>query len=203
MRPGEHIGKSYRPTGPKLLSPYDVADVFAKILNRKVSYKPVSFKQFHKAAIAMGFPTEQVAHIRYYAQEVQAGVYERSAPTEHTELVTGSPPEPFEVTAERYIKNPSLVNPGLEIGSRFAAFRLLARIVMARPFDLRAWEEDRGYPLIENPTLAHECENWLRASEQGRINIDLSGARSARVRGSGETPRTRGMPAAMTGAASV
>ena len=171
IRPEQHVGKSYRPTGPELLSPEDVASTFSTVLERPVSYRPVSFRQFHKAALALGLPTEQIAHIRYYAEEVRNDVYAVSAPTDHVELVTGSPAEPFEETARRYIQTPSLVSPGLTTGTRLQALSLLARIAMARPFDLEQWERERGYPLIERPTLAHECHEWRESSAQGRINI--------------------------------
>jgi len=179
VNPAEHIGKSYRPTGPKLLSPHDVADVFGKLLNRKVRYKDVPFRTFHKAAIALGFPTEQIAHIRYYAEEMRNGVYATSAPTDHVARVTGREPEAFEVTAERYIANPSLVLPGLEIGSKRSALALLLRIMMARPFDLQNWEKDRGYPLLNSPTLAHQCERWQTAAGLESINLLPEASRNA------------------------
>lgn len=171
MQPSLHVGKSYRPTGPELLSPQDVARIFGEVLGRKVTYKNVPFKSFHKAAIALGFPTEQVAHLRYYADEIKNGVYEKSAPTDHVALVTGRAPESFEATAKRYIANPSLISPGFAIGSKVSAFRMLFRMMMAKPFDLDEWERDRGYPLIKNPTLAHECESWRKASARSEINL--------------------------------
>ncbi len=171
MHPAPHIGKSYRPTGPELLTPEEIAGVFGSILERRVQYKSVSFKQFHKAAIALGLPTEQVAHIRYYAEEVRNDVYAVSAPNDHVEIVTGAPAESFEVTARRYIQKPALVSPNLKIGSKLSAFSLLARILMAKPLDLERWERDRGYPLIRRPTLAYECPLWRESSDAGRINI--------------------------------
>jgi len=171
MEPSHHIGKSYRPTGPKLISPHDVASIFERILGRKVSYKDVPFKAFHKAAIALRLPTEQVAHIRYYAEEVRNGVYAKSAPTDHVELVTGRPAEDFETTARRYIANPSLVSPGFEIGSKASALAMLFRMITARPFDLGRWERDRGYPLLKEPTLAHQCDRWQAAASKAEINI--------------------------------
>jgi len=171
MDPAKHIGKSYRPTGPKLVSPHDVADIFGKLLGRPVRYRDVPFKTFHKAAIALGFPTKQVAHIRYYAVEMRNGVYATSAPTDHVASVTGREAEPFEATAKRYIANPSLVLPGFEIGSKLSAFALLLRIMIARPFDLHEWEQDRGYPLLGKPTLAHQCPRWKTAAEREAINL--------------------------------
>ncbi|MEM9388233.1 MAG: NmrA family NAD(P)-binding protein [Pseudomonadota bacterium] len=180
--PALHIGRSYRPTGPRLISPHDAADTFARVLGRPVIYKDLPFRAFHKAAIALGFPTEQVAHMRYYAAEVRAGVFATSAPTDHVQAVTGKPPEDFETIARRYIANPDLISPGLRIGSKWSAMKLLARILMARPFDLQQWEVERGYPLLTEPTLAHESRDWAIAAGEGRINLlPESAARRPRV----------------------
>lgn len=160
--PAPHIGKTYRPTGPALLSPAEIADIMGHVLGRKVTYKDTSFRMFQKAAIAQGYPIEQIAHVRYYADEVREGAYAIGAPTDTVEAITGSPAEDFETTARRYFANPELVYPGLTAGSRLAAFAFLIRMVATRPRDLAAWERDRGYPLIDNPELAHENEAWRR-----------------------------------------
>ena len=170
--PAPHIGKSYRPTGPDLVSPSDAARIFADVLGRPVVYKDVPFGAFQKAAYALGFPTEQVAHMRYYAAEVRAGVYERSAPTDHVEMITGEPPEKFESIARRYIGNPDLVSPGLKAGSRWSALAMLVRMLTARVPNLSLWEQERGYPLLEDATLAHECERWTRASARAEMNLE-------------------------------
>ena len=173
INPTEHVGKSYRPTGPALLSPHDIANIFGKVLGRKVRYKDVPFRTFHKATIALGLPTEQVAHIRYYSEEVRNGVYATAAPTDHVARVTGREAETFETTAKRYIANPSLVRPGLEIGSKVSAFALLLKILAARPFNLQKWEQARGYPLLVDPTLAHECGRWKAAAAREAINLPM------------------------------
>jgi uncharacterized protein YbjT (DUF2867 family) len=171
VNPTDHIGKSYRPTGPELISPNDVAEIFSKVLERKVIYKDVPFKMFQKAAMSLGYPTEQIAHMRYYSEEMRNGVYAKSAPTNHVELVTGQKAESFEETARRYIGNPSLVSPGLAIGSKLSAISMLMRMMLARPIDLAAWERDRGYPLIDKPLLAHQCDSWKEASDRAEINL--------------------------------
>lgn len=60
MAPEQHIGKSYRPTGPKLLSPQDVAGVFAKILDRDVKYKDVPSRPSTKPPFHLGFPQSKL-----------------------------------------------------------------------------------------------------------------------------------------------
>jgi len=47
--PSAHIGKCYRPTGPKLISPHDVADVLTEVVGRKVKYQDAPPKMLLKA----------------------------------------------------------------------------------------------------------------------------------------------------------
>ena len=169
--PGPHIGKSYRPTGPELISPTEVAEIFGRVLDRKVTYKDVPFKTFQKAAIALGYPLSQIAQLRYYTTEMRNGAYAISAPTDHVREVTGVAPEDFESIARRYIRNPELVYPNLRIGSKLAAFRLLLKMVTTRPIDLNAWERERGYPLLNNPELAQDSVEWRITAERGEFNL--------------------------------
>ncbi len=59
--PAAHIGKNYRPSGPELISPQDIAGILGHVLGRKVSYKDVPFKSFSKAAVAQGFALSDIA----------------------------------------------------------------------------------------------------------------------------------------------
>ena len=115
---------------------------------------------FTKAARVQGFAPFEIAQIRHYAQEMRGGAYAVGAPTDHVERVTGRAPEPFEVTARRYVANPELVMPGLAIGSRLGAVALMLKTLLTRAPDLDAWEAERGYPLLADPVLAHESEEW-------------------------------------------
>jgi NAD(P)H dehydrogenase (quinone) len=150
---------------PRLLPPSDIAEILDDVLGRKVAYKDSSFKMIQKAAIAQGFPLSQIAHVRHYAEEVRNGTYAVAAPTNHVFEVSGVEPEDFETTAGRYIQNPELINPGLKIGSKLAAVGFLLRMMATRPVDLAAWEQERSYPLLTNPELAHENAEWRRAAE--------------------------------------
>lgn len=169
--PKEHIGKVYRPTGPKLISGYDIARVFGKILGRKVSYENIPTSLFVKSAKVLGFSNFEISHLRHYAQELRAGAYAVFAPTDHVELVTGRKSEDFEVTARRYIERPELVFPALEIGSKVGAVWQLLKIILTRAPDFDRWESERGYPRIKGSTLAHESEEWLHNAQHGGIAL--------------------------------
>lgn len=170
-KPELHINKNYRPTGPKLISGHDVADTFGRILDRKVSYQDVPTGMFTKAAKALGFSNFEIAQIRHYAEELRGGTYAIGAPTDHVELVTGRPPENFEITAQRYINNPELVFPRFKIGNKLEAAWLMLRTMLTKAPDLDRWESERGYPLLEKPVLAHDSEEWMVTAKQKRLAL--------------------------------
>ena len=162
--PSPHIGKTYRPTGPTLVTAQDVAETFGRVLGRKVIHRDISYNLFQKAALAQGYPISQIAHMRYYAEEARKGVYAIGAPTDHVLAVTGNEAESFETTARRYISDPSLIFPELQIGTRLESLAGLGKTLLTRPRDLDAWERQRGYPLLRNPQLAHQSDTWVETA---------------------------------------
>jgi uncharacterized protein YbjT (DUF2867 family) len=169
--PAPHIGKNYRPTGPKLISGHDVANVFGHILGRKVTYQYVPTWMFTKAAKAQGFSIFEIAQIRHYAEELRGGTYEIGAPTDHVELITGRPAEDFEITARRYIQYPELVIPDFKIGNKISAAWLMMKTMLTKAPNLDQWESERGYPILDEPVLAHDSEEWLITARQKRIAL--------------------------------
>ena len=169
--PAPHIGKNYRPTGPVLISGHDVAEVFGRVLNRKVTYQDVPTWMFVKAAKAQGFSNFEIAQIRHYAEELRGGTYAVGAPTDHVEKVTGRPAENFEITARRYIQHPELVIPNFKIGGKIDAALLMMKTLLTKTPDLDQWESERGYPLLQDPVLAHNSEEWLVTAKQKRLAL--------------------------------
>ncbi len=171
INPGPHIGKSYRPTGPELLSPYDIAATLGKILDRKVTYQDISFHMFAKAAKALGYSEFEVSHIRFFSEELRRGTYEIGAPTNHVELVTGKKPESFEQTARRYLQNPSLIDPRLTIGNKLDAMSFLMRMMFSRVPDFDQWERNRGHQKLKSPLLAQDSKDWVSTAEKQQANL--------------------------------
>ncbi|MBI3607256.1 MAG: NmrA family NAD(P)-binding protein [Nitrospirae bacterium] len=169
--PAPHIGKCYRPTGPDLLSPYDVAGILSRIVGRKVKYRNVPIKMFAKAATAQGFPLLETSQVRYYAEELQRGVFEIGAPTDHVESVTGQKPEKFESIARRYIQRPELIHPSLRIGSRFDVLAFMVKMMLTSVPELHQWERERGHPLLTDPVLAQDSPEWRTTAEQRLLNL--------------------------------
>ena len=171
QNPAPHIGKNYRPTGLKLISGHDVADILGQILDRKVTYQDVPTWMFTKAAKAQGFSNFEIAQIRHYAEEVRGGTFAVGAPTDHVEVVTGRPAEDFETTARRYIQHPELVIPNFKIGGKIGAAWLMMKTMLTKAPYLDKWESERGYPLLGSPVLAHDSEEWLQSAKNKNLAL--------------------------------
>ncbi len=167
--PEPHIGRKYRPTGPRLITGHDAAEILGRVLGRRVRYRDVSTRMFVKAGLALGLSRFEVSQIRYYAEELRGGTYAIGAPSDHVEVVTGRPPEDFEATARRYVAQPDLVMQGLRVGTKLDAVRQMIRTVRTRVPDLDAWVEESGHPSIGAPQLAHENPDWREVAHQRRL----------------------------------
>jgi uncharacterized protein YbjT (DUF2867 family) len=102
--PAPHIGKSYRPTGPRLLSPGEIAAAIGKALGRKVKYQDVPMKLFFKVAKSLGISDFVIEELSYFLLDYQRNAFGLGAPTDAVLEVGGMAPEPFEETARRYVE---------------------------------------------------------------------------------------------------
>ncbi len=102
-RPEGHAGKTYRPTGPKLVSPQDIAATFSKVLGRKVTYINVPLWLISKVMKGMGYPNYFIAQFQQYIPEYQKNAFAINAPNDVVRTITGKEPEDYETIARRYI----------------------------------------------------------------------------------------------------
>ena len=168
--PEPHVGKCYRPTGPELVSPKDVAEILTGVVGRKVKYQDIPLKMFIKAATAQGLATPfDITSIRYYAQDLRGGTFAIGAPTTHVQEITGTSPESFEAIARRYVAQPDLIVPGLRAGTKFGALAFMLKMMLTRAPDLDRWELERGHPMLKSPMLAYESDEWRTAAEQKQL----------------------------------
>ena len=102
--PRAHGGKTYRPTGPTLLSPQQIAETFAKVLGRPVAYKPVSLAFFGKVIQSMAVVHEySAAIVLHYFSDYAKNAFAVGSPTDVVEAVAGRPAEDFETIIRRYV----------------------------------------------------------------------------------------------------
>jgi len=54
--PSAHVGKTYWPTGPEVLSGAEVAAVLSEVLGRTITFHPISFEEQKQAMLDVGLP---------------------------------------------------------------------------------------------------------------------------------------------------
>jgi len=169
--PEGRIGKSYRPTGPALISAHDAAAAMGRALGRRVRYVPSTIPQFVKAATALGVSPFELTNIRHYLQEIAGGTFAIGAPTDHVEMLTGRPAEDFETIARRYIQKPDLIAPGLRAGTKLGAIFFLVRMLLTRAPDFERWDREHLLPSLDQPLLAHENPDWRTPAQAQRLHL--------------------------------
>jgi len=169
--PALHIGKTYRPSGPELLSGHDVAAILTRVVGRKVRYRDVPTNIFVKAALALGISSFEVSQIRQFAEDMRHGAFAVGAPTTHVQDLVGRPAEDFETIARRYIANPALIGPGISTGSRLGAIAGLAKMMLTRLPNFDRWEADRGHPMLSSPSFATDSPEWMQTAQQQHLCV--------------------------------
>lgn len=170
-RPEGHAGRTYRPTGPALLSPHDLAAALGRALGRRVRYVNAPIGVFTKVLRGLGLSEFATAQYAQYVRDYQRGAFAVNAPIDVVRTLTGREPEDFETLARRYVaSNP---DAGRSLGTqlkrlaqllawtlRFAPrtapylalgdFSEVARVSLSA--DSAEWQ--RGHALSPEPALA-------------------------------------------------
>jgi len=172
IAPERHAGRRYRPTGPALLSAYDMAAIVAKVLRHRVVALPMPFWMFQRAARLQGVDPFSLASLRYYVRDHAAGAFAVDAPTDDVLETTGRPAEDFETTARRYAAMP-FAQPTLPNRLRALLNFALVPFVPGYDFDRRARRQ-----LEPLPVDARQCtdsERW-RAEHDAQHRRATNGA---------------------------
>ena len=91
--PASHAGKTYRLTGPELISNYDVAAVLSELLGRTITYPELSFDENREAMIRAGVPAP-VAEMNAQAFSLTADG-DAEWVTDDVPAILGRPARPF------------------------------------------------------------------------------------------------------------
>lgn len=157
LEPGHHAGKSYRPTGPALLSAYDMAAIIQKVLGSRV--RPVRMPKwmFIRAARMQGVSAFELSGFRHYVEDHERGAFALGAPTNDVQEVTGRPAEDFEATVRRYAALPFARQT---FANRLRAFANLNRVPFSPGYNLDRYEREQSHPVPPVPRLAMDDERW-------------------------------------------
>jgi uncharacterized protein YbjT (DUF2867 family) len=156
--PSLHADKSYRPTGPELLSGNDMAKIIAKVVGHGVLPVNLPLWMFRKVARQQKVDPYQVAVLLHYIQDNKLGAfsYEGGVTTVMEEL-TGSPAESFETTVRRYAAMPFARQT---IGNRIKAFINFNLTPFYPAYDSKGYEKRLELPAPAKPLYCMENQRW-------------------------------------------
>jgi len=155
--PARHAGKSYRPTGPALLSARDMAAILGRVLSRRVRHIDMPMWMFLKAARTLGLSVFEQSGVRRYIEEHKRGAFELGAPTDDILEVTGQAPEDFETIARRYA---ALPEAQCSFANAWRTWVDFMRIGLTSAYDLDRYEREQNHPLLAHPQLAVDSDVW-------------------------------------------
>ena len=157
--PARHAGKTYRPTGPKLLGGQEIAEAIGRAVGRKVRVVPAPVWMLMKTARLGGLPIELFANVRYYLEDHIRGAFELGAPTTDVLDVTGRPAEDFETIARRYAllpENRRTLGNWLREAAQFMITPL------SPGFNLDRYDRELRRPFPSQPQFSPESRIWRR-----------------------------------------
>src|SRR5882762_6463164 len=98
--PAAHVGKTYWPTGPAVLSATEVAAVFSRVLGRTITFHPITVAEQKQAMLDVGLP-ENVAEDNANAVALMADG-DCDYVTSDVATLLGRPPRSFQHFATDY-----------------------------------------------------------------------------------------------------
>jgi NAD(P)H dehydrogenase (quinone) len=164
--PAPHIGMSYRPTGPRLLAPEEMAAIFGKVLQRKVKYQSAPLKLFMKVARSLPLSDFVIEELYWFFQDYQRNSFGVGAPTDAVLRIGGAMPEEFEQIVRRYVA----ADPAAKrtMGNKLRAIGNLARALASPTPDPKRIAHRLALPVIAHATLAAESAEWRASHDSGR-----------------------------------
>jgi uncharacterized protein YbjT (DUF2867 family) len=165
--PERHAGRSYRPTGPQLLSGREMAAIIAEVVGHRVAPLPMPEWLFLKVARMQGVdPYEAHSYIQYAFRDARAGSFEfEGGVTDVVEQLTGRRPEDFGTIARRYAALPFARQT---LGNRMKALAQFLAAPLWPGYSLARYERGRAFPKLASPSLSINDERWRR--ERSRQN---------------------------------
>jgi NAD(P)H dehydrogenase (quinone) len=167
--PATHAGKTYRPTGPELMSPHDIAAAMGRVLGRNVKYQEASTKMMLKFVKAAARPDNVMLlqAATYYTDEYRRGAFAVNAPTRDVEIVGGRTPESFESIARRYLAEhpelkPSFVGKLKVIGG-------FLKVLLTRAPDVTAVEIEKDFVMLKDPKFCLDDPEWNETHTPTRL----------------------------------
>lgn len=159
--PVTHAGKYYRPTGPALVSPNDVAQAIALASGRPVKYSNISESMFLKALVALQPPNYSraaVTQLKIYAEEYRRGSFAVGGPTRVVQEVGGKAPDSIETIARQMVS--SRPEAKRNFSNRATATKNFLKILLTPEPNIRKWSQDLDQVQISDGLFTQENPIW-------------------------------------------
>ncbi|MEQ8585460.1 MAG: NmrA family NAD(P)-binding protein [Thalassobaculaceae bacterium] len=156
--PSEHSGRTYRPTGPTLISPGQIVGTLSRVLGRRIAYAPVSDAMLSKALSADGWPVALQSQLRIYLEEYRRGAFAIGAPSDVIPRLLGREAEDFETIARRYAG--TRPEARRSFAGRVAALAKFGRTLLTRTVDYDSTERRLNHVVLGEPTYALDSRLW-------------------------------------------
>jgi len=171
--PITHAGKTYRPSGPELLSPNEIAAAMGRALGRNVKYRDIPEKMMFKAVKAApppDFSETALTQVKQYAAEYRHGAFAVNGLTRDVEIVGGRTPEDFESIARRYIaKRPDDFKPSFV--AKMKAIAGVVKILTTRAPDMSLIEKQKDLAKLNSPTYCLDNTEWCETHEPKDLKL--------------------------------
>ena len=159
--PARHAGKTYRPTGPELLSPNDIAAAMGKALGRRVRYRNISEDMMLKALRAhppSNYSEAAVSQLAIYADEYRRGTFAVNAPTTDVHTVGGREPKDFETIVREAVAQRPDLRPSF--ARKLQAMAGFIKLLATTPPSLSAIEAGKDFVQLDNPAFSQDDPDW-------------------------------------------
>ncbi|WP_306261206.1 NmrA family NAD(P)-binding protein [Pararhizobium sp. IMCC21322] len=166
MDPASHAGKTYRPTGPVLLSPNDIAAAMGRVLGREVKYQNISESMMLKALKALppdNYSEAAVSQLKIYADEYRRGTFAVNAPTQHVLKIGGRVPEDIETIIRREVSERTDLKPGFARTAK-AMVGFLKVLATTAP-NTSAIEASKDFVQLARSEFCQESEFWQQTHQ--------------------------------------
>ena len=156
--PDKHAGRSYRPTGPKLLDAREMAAIVARAVGHRVIPISLPFWMLGKVAQQQGIDPYSISVLRHYMEDMKRGTFAFEGGVTHVvEELTGAPAESFETTARRYAALPFAKQT---FGNRLQAFINFNLTPFYRGYNFEKLDRQLRVHMPARPSFCIDDEQW-------------------------------------------
>lgn len=165
--PELHHGKTYRVSGPKVLSADQMATIIGKVVGRKVNTTMLPPKIISRVLKASGASKIDSSQVLYYVQEGHNGTWAHGGPTTVVKDIVGKEADDFETIARRYLKDQPIAKQTL--ANKVKAGLFMIKALLSPGWDLKKLERDSVFPKFKNEKMAPESEEWIREHSGNQV----------------------------------